>query len=296
MEELFKEIDEKLQNESNVTKVNSYAQYIRDIGSIPLLTKEEEQYLFKCLKEKDTSSRDKLILANLRLVIYVIRKYPTLMGIDQLDLVQAGNLALINAVEKYDITKNISFSVYAIQAIKRTLSRYIKNNQRLIRVPVSIQDELYKYSKLHQEYYTTYGEEIQDDYAAKLLKIKINRLKYIKQYINIINIPALSLIDSFKNNEEEFLTLEDTIEKEGSNIEDIMVKKDIIEKVQSAVNKLPEKRRRELKLHFGLDNQEPLKLKDVAYLSGCTYQAAQQREKETLKKLSKIKSLKEFIE
>lgn len=296
MEELFKEIDEKLQNESNVAKVNSYAQYIRDIGSIPLLTKEEEQYLFKRLKEKDTSSRDKLILANLRLVIYVIRKYPTLMGIDQLDLVQAGNLALINAVEKYDITKNISFSVYAIQAIKRTLSRYIKNNQRLIRVPVSIQDELYKYSKLHQEYYTTYGEEIQDDYAAKLLKIKINRLKYIKQYINIINIPALSLIDSFKNNEEEFLTLEDTIEKEGSNIEDIMVKKDIIEKVQSAVNKLPEKRRRELKLRFGLGNQEPLKLKDVAYLLGCTYQAAQQREKETLKKLSKIKSLKEFIE
>lgn len=130
---------------------DSVRTYFNEIARYPLLSREEERIIGYRLKNGDTEARRILIERNLRLVVSVAKAFKD-CGLSILDLIQEGNLGLISAVDKFDVTKDYRFSSFAIVAINRAIVRGIENNIRTIRIPVHMHRNIRNYLKLHDQY------------------------------------------------------------------------------------------------------------------------------------------------
>lgn len=149
---------------------NSLASYLKEISKTPLLKSEEEFKLAKIYsdgrnlnatekqKKASNTARQKLIKANLRLVVSVARKYST-QSLDLLDLIQEGNLGLMRALEKFDYKLGYRFSTYATWWIRQTITKAITEKSRIIRLPSSVQDVLLKLKKAKEALPLTLGKE-----------------------------------------------------------------------------------------------------------------------------------------
>ena len=120
--------------------------YLKDVRKIPLLTAEEEVDLAKKIKRGDREARNKMIRANLRLVISIAKRYVNL-GVPLSDLIEEGNIGLMKSVEKFDHTRGFRFSTYAAWWIKQGISRAVIDQGKMIRVPVYMNEEILKYKK-----------------------------------------------------------------------------------------------------------------------------------------------------
>jgi len=150
--ELEVPIDEEISNS------DSYKTYMLEISRIPLLTKEEEKDLFIKMNNGDSKAQNKLIEHNLRLVVKIAHRYK-FKGLPLLDLIQEGNLGLIKATEKFDITKGYRFSTYATWCIKQKIIRAIDEKSRTIRLPVNVTEEIKRYKKAKYELTLMFDQE-----------------------------------------------------------------------------------------------------------------------------------------
>src|ERR1700736_6166964 len=158
---------------------NGLSLYLREIGRIPLLTREQEIELAARIKKGDAAARERMINANLRLVVTIAHDYANL-GLPLLDLISEGNIGLTKAVERFDPTKGAKLSTYAMWWIKQSIKRALANQSKMIRLPVHLVDKIAKVRRVSLQMNDQLGREPTDDELGEELGIageKVARLK-----------------------------------------------------------------------------------------------------------------------
>src|SRR6266513_4683456 len=153
--------------------------YLREIGRFPLLTPQEEIELSKKIKKGNTAARERMITANLRLVVTIVRDYANL-GLPLLDLIAEGNIGLTKAVERFEPTKGAKLSTYAMWLIKQSIKRALANQSKTIRLPVHLVDKIAKVRRVSLQMSDELGREPTDEELGEEIGIdseKVARLK-----------------------------------------------------------------------------------------------------------------------
>ncbi|AUD62125.1 hypothetical protein BK010_00360 [Tenericutes bacterium MO-XQ] len=232
--------------------------YLNDIGQIDLLTREEEIKLANTiLFSRDSTeenvirlgkeARDKLIVANLRLVVSIAKKY-TQSNVPFMDLIQDGTMGLMKAVDGYEVERGFKFSTYATWWIRQSISRSISNNSRTIRVPVYFSDMLLKVRRVKRNYFDKHGIEPSIETVSNITGISTASLKTISLYSNDI----LSLDQSVGDGNS---TLSDLTEDTSNlNPEEHNKVKELEEFVIASLQELNERERTIIKMIFGIDS------------------------------------------
>lgn len=169
-------IDLKDFADADTVTVSSLKMYLREIGKYNLLTRDEEIKLAVAASKGDQKAKNKLINHNLRLVVSIAKHYMG-RGLILLDLIQEGNLGLIKAVNKYDVTKGFKFSTYATYWIKQSISRAIMDQARNIRIPVHIIELMSNIKKMERDFQQANGRKPHEDEVAAALGIELKKVK-----------------------------------------------------------------------------------------------------------------------
>ena len=156
--------------------------YLKEIGRKKMLTKKEEMELGRLIREgnkvEKEKAKDKLVQANLRLVVSIAKKYIG-QGVLFMDLVQEGSLGLIKAAEKYDYRKNFKFSTYATWWIKQTIIRAISNHSRTIRIPVHMLEKIRRYKKACSDIVCSDVLEADNDTVSKISGLDTKKIEEV---------------------------------------------------------------------------------------------------------------------
>jgi RNA polymerase primary sigma factor len=274
------------------------ADYLRQIGRTKLLTQEEEKRLAQLKDEGDEDSKQKLIEANLRLVVSVARRYSQSSGgITLLDLIQEGNLGLIRAVDKYNHNTGFKLSTYATWWIRQAISRAIADKSRLIRLPVHINETLGRVRRASRDLASQFGREPTMQELADHLNMPLDK---VTQLMTMGNAPV-SLDQPM--GEEGDSSLGDLVEDvQGVDPDQQAAEISMRAAVQKALTQLPERERKIIELRFGLDEGgggQPRTLEEVGQQLGVTRERIRQIEAKVLRKLRHPrvgKQLRDFLQ
>ncbi len=258
---------------------DSVKMYLREIGTINLLTQEEEIELAKAVAAGDEDAKQRLINANLRLVVSIAKKY-TGQGLLFLDLIQEGNTGLIRAAEKFDYTKGFKFSTYATWWIKQGITRAIADQSRTIRVPVHMVETIYKVKKVSRMLMQELGRKPSDEEVAERTDIPLDNIIAIRKYSQI----PLSL--EMPIGDEDSSQLGDFIEDKNLEAPESITMRIILrEELLRAMDILTEREQMILKLRFGFDDGRPRTLEEVGRVYNVTRERIRQIEEKALRKL-----------
>lgn len=302
------EIDEDEEEEEEKTEKNTKANintnkgidvgdpvkmYLKEIGKIPLLTKEEEVELAKRIEAGDESAKKELAEANLRLVVSIAKKYIG-RGMSFLDLIQEGNLGLIKAVEKFDYTKRYKFNTYATWWIRQSITRSIADQGRTIRVPVHMIENINKLTRIQRQLVQELGREPTPEEIAEQMDVEVDKV------IDMIRIAQKPISLETPIGEEEDSQLGDFIEDDHIESPDavttqIMLKEQLLE----VLDTLTPREQQVLRLRFGLDDGRTRTLEEVGNVFDVTRERIRQIEAKALRKLkhpSRSRKLKDYLE
>src|SRR3984893_13502426 len=162
-------------NESNI----GLRRYLQEIGGIPLLTPQQEIELAAKIKQGDSAARDRMISANLRLLVTIAQDYANL-GLPLLDLISEGNIGLTKAVERFDPAKGAKLSTYAMWWIKQSIKRALANQSKMIRLPVHLVDKIAKVRRVTAQMSEELGREPTDDELGEELGIEGEKVARVK--------------------------------------------------------------------------------------------------------------------
>lgn len=283
---------------SDYYSTDPVADYLRQIGRTKLLTQEQERDLAKRKDAGDQEAKQRLIEANLRLVVSVARRYSQSSGgITLLDLIQEGNLGLIRAVDKYDHNTGYKLSTYATWWIRQAISRAIADKSRLIRLPVHINETLGRVRRVSRELASTLGREPTMQELAQKLELPVEK---VTQLMTMGNAPV-SLDQPM--GEEGDSSLGDLVEdSQGVDPDQQAAEISMRTAVQKALATLPERERRIIELRFGLDENgggQPRTLEEVGKQLNVTRERIRQIEAKVLRKLRHPrvgKQLRDFLQ
>src|SRR6056297_919145 len=266
--------------------------YLKEMGKVDLLTKEEEVELAKRVEQGDEEARRQLTEANLRLVVSIAKKYIG-QGMSFLDLIQEGNMGLMKAVEKFDYTKGYKFSTYATWWIRQAITRAIADQGRTIRVPVHMVEKINKLIKIQRQLLQEKGREPTPEEIAEEMDIsadKVSEIKKIAQESVSLDTPI---------GEEEDSSLGDFIEDTKTPEPSSTVSKNLLkEQLDSVLDTLTDREKRILELRFGIEDGRPRTLEEVGKEFGVTRERIRQIEAKALRKLrhpTRSKKLKGFV-
>lgn len=252
-------------------------------GATPLLTTEQEVRLAQAAATGCAASRNRLIEANLRLVISIARRFRG-RGVALEDLIQEGNLGLIHAVEKYDFRRGFRFSTYATWWIRQAVSRAVMEQSTTIRVPINVVELAQRVNRLR-----TRGWDEPPDTAeiAKSLGVKsdqIDRLGSIGRVVTSLDRPL---------REGEAGTLADALP--GESDEEERRERDAQRSLlENMLGQLGDREQSILKMRFGLDSRDPMSLEQVAYQFGLTRERVRQLEIRAMRQLRRPEVLAEY--
>lgn len=266
--------------------------YLKEIGTVPLLSADEELRLAKRKAEGDESAKERLIEANLRLVVSIAKRY-TGRGMSFLDLVQEGNLGLIKGVEKFDYTKGYKLSTYATWWIRQSVTRALADQARTIRVPVHMVETINKMSKMQRKLTLELGYEPSVTELAEALEMSEDKVMEIMQ---IAREPA-SLETPIGEEDDsklgDFVADSNAVTPEG-NVESVMLR----EHIDALLGDLKERERQVIVLRFGLEDGHPRTLEEVGKEFNVTRERIRQIEAKALRKLRnpvRSKRIRDFL-
>ena len=254
--------------------------YLRDASKVPLLTSAEEVELAKRIKWGDQRAKEKMALANLKLVVSIAKRYGG-YGLPLLDLIQEGNIGLMKAVERFDWTKGYKFSTYATWWIRQAIVRALATQSRLIRLPENILDLIQQINRVEEEYLSDHGRLPSEEELAKRLKITPERVREVKE---LAFTSVTSLETPVGEGEEE--TLGDFISDELAPSPAAEAAQDLLnDELEHFLNGLPERERQILELRYGLRDGKPRTLKEIGETLGISRERVRQIAEESLAQL-----------
>ncbi|MBI4400608.1 MAG: sigma-70 family RNA polymerase sigma factor [Nitrospirae bacterium] len=269
----------RARKESDDDGLDAVKSYLKDIRKSVLLTFEEEQELGKRVKEGDFAARERMIEANLRLVVSMGKRYIN-RGLPFSDLIEEGNIGLIKAVEKFDYSRGFRFSTYAAWWIRQSIERAIINQGRLIRLPVHVVERLNRYLSEVEQLVQELGRDPRPDEIATRMNIPEEEVTELKQLIRT----TYSLDSPISDRADTFLrdVIEDPMGVSPANTaEGVQRREDIMEWVKG----LPEREKRVIILRFGLDGGEAQTLEEIGRNLDLTRERVRQIETAALGKL-----------
>ncbi|MBR6897667.1 MAG: RNA polymerase sigma factor RpoD [Lachnospiraceae bacterium] len=267
--------------------------YLKEIGTVPLLKEEEERELAKRKAEGDEEAKNRLIEANLRLVVSIAKRY-TGRGMSFLDLVQEGNMGLIKGVEKFDYTKGYKLSTYATWWIRQSVTRALADQARTIRVPVHMVETINKLSKMQRKLTLELGYEPSVKELAEALDMTQEKVMEIMQIAREPASLETPIGEEDDSNLGDFVADKDGITPEG-NVETVMLK----EQIDLILKDLKERERQVIVLRFGLEDGHPRTLEEVGQVFKVTRERIRQIEAKALRKLRnpvRSKRIKDFLD
>lgn len=267
--------------------------YLKEIGTIPLLTGEEEQVLAMRIADGDEMAKKKLAEANLRLVVSIAKRYVG-RGMSFLDLIQEGNLGLIKAVDKFDYNKGFKFSTYATWWIRQAITRAIADQARTIRIPVHMVETINKVKKAKSQLLHLNGHEPTPEEISEYLNMPVDK---VREILRVAQDPV-SLETPI--GEEEDSHLGDFIpDDEALAPADAASMSLLKEQLAEVLKTLTPREEKVLSLRFGLEDGNPKTLEEVGKEFNVTRERIRQIEAKALRKLrhpSRSKKLRDFID
>ena len=264
---------------------DSVKMYLREIGTVKLLSAEEEIVLAKQMEDGDEKAKQKMINANLRLVVSIAKKYIG-QGLLFLDLIQEGNAGLIRAAEKFDYRKGFKFSTYATWWIKQGVTRAIADQSRTIRVPVHMVETIYKYKKTSRMLMQKLGRQPTEEEVSAETEIPLENIVAIRKYAQL----PISLETPI--GQEEGSELGNFVEDKNSVTPEKRTEKNMLrESILKSMDGLNEREQMILKLRFGIDDGRQRTLEEVGKVYGVTRERIRQIEEKALQKMRKSKKL-----
>ncbi len=267
--------------------------YLKEIGTVPLLSAEEEIELSKRKAEGDEYAKKRLIEANLRLVVSIAKRY-TGRGMSFLDLVQEGNLGLIKGVEKFDYTKGFKLSTYATWWIRQSVTRALADQARTIRVPVHMVETINKMSKMQRKLTLELGYEPSIPELAKALDMSEEKVMEIMQIAREPASLETPIGEEDDSNLGDFVADSNVVTPE-QNIESVMLR----EQIDLLLGDLKERERQVIVLRFGLEDGHPHTLEEVGKEFNVTRERIRQIEAKALRKLRnpvRSKRIRDFLQ
>ncbi|ADV63645.1 RNA polymerase, sigma 38 subunit, RpoS [Isosphaera pallida ATCC 43644] len=254
--------------------------YLREINEMALLSAEEEKELAARIAKGDKTARERMVRANLRLVVNIARGYVG-KGLALQDLIEEGNLGLLRAVEGFDPKVGTRFSTYASYWIKQSIKRALVNTAKPIRIPAYMVELLCKWRRAAIELQDRLGRTPTTDEIAHELRIPKKKLAIVKKAIKVYNLVPQS------DQPESGWSLGDMLMDERTRPPDVeMVEADNLKLVMRRLEEMDKREATVLRMRFGLDDQPPCTLKEIGEQLGLTRERVRQIENEALNKLS----------
>ena len=267
--------------------------YLREIGKIPLLSLEEENALAEKIVKGDKKAKDKMVEANMRLVVSIAKRYSG-RGLDLLDLIQEGNTGLLRAVDKFDPEKGFKFSTYATWWIRQAITRAIADQARTIRIPVHMVETINKVLRTTRKLTQELNREPTVEEIAKELDMEPDKVEYVMR----IKQDIASLDASVgRDGDDEDSVLGDFVEdEERTSPEDSAVTQILKEQLAEILATLSDREQKIIKMRFGIGGERPHTLEEVGAEFSVTRERIRQIEAKALSKLRKHKDMKKLHE
>jgi len=253
--------------------------YLREINETALLSAKDEQELAGLIAEGDVRARDRMVRANLRLVVNIARGY-TGKGLGLQDLIEEGNLGLLRAVEGFDPTMGTRFSTYASYWIKQSIKRALINSAKTIRIPAYMVELLSKWRRASSRLTEELGRTPTNEEVARVLGLPKKKLPIIKKAIRIYNSTPQT-----DQTEAGWSLGEMVMDERLKNPEDELLEHDILGHVMEMLETMETREATVLRMRFGLDDMEPHTLKEIGEQLGLTRERVRQIETEALRRL-----------
>jgi len=265
--------------------------YLKEIGRTPLLNTKEERELARRIEEGDESARQKLIQANLRLVVSIAKRYVNRSPhLSILDLVQEGNIGLSRAVDKFDYRRGFKFSTYATWWIRQAVTRALADYSRTIRIPVHMVETITKYTQTKRRLMQELGREPLPEEIATEMNLDVEKVHYIQK----ISQEVISLETPIGDDDEDS-TLSDFIKDETSMSPDQLANAALLrDQIKEVLVDLTDRERKILSMRFGLEDNIPHTLEEVGKVFGVTRERIRQIEAKALEKIRNHRDIKKL--
>ncbi len=263
--------------------LDSTSEYFKHLGKLTQsVDRTEQSRLWALAKKGDKKAKHQLLETNLRLVVPTAKRFLR-PGIELMDLVEEGNLGLLQAIDKYEPKKGYRFSTYAVYWIEQYIRRYIEEQTGSIKIPAHAWNNLKRWFRAWNELKEANGREPSLQEMAKELDLSARQVHSILDTLN-----AAKGIDSLTTSvyEEEEMTLEDLISDDGKgNPHDMFLQKEDHKSIKQSMADLDDRDRQIIILRYGLDNNEPKTLAEAAEILGLSRERVRQLEDRAIRTL-----------
>ncbi|MBJ7354125.1 MAG: sigma-70 family RNA polymerase sigma factor [Thermoleophilaceae bacterium] len=267
---------------AEATTTDSLQLFLKEIGRVNLLTAAEEVQLAKRIERGDMDAKDKMVEANLRLVVSIAKNYRN-QGLSFLDLIQEGTLGLVRAAEKFDYRKGFKFSTYATWWIRQAIARALADKGRTVRIPVHVVERLNKITRAERQLLSEFGREPTILEISKVTEIKPDEVETIKR----LSQTPISLEKPVGDEEEsefgQFVADENAPDPFDAAADSLRT-----QNLHSALANLSYRERRVLELRFGIGGESPKTLDEVGKVFNITRERVRHIETHSLRKLRKL--------
>jgi RNA polymerase primary sigma factor len=261
--------------------------YLREIGRTPLLTPQQEIELTRKIQNGDRKARELMISSNLRLVVTVARNYVD-YGLPLLDLISEGNIGLMKAVERFDLSKRAKLSTYAVWWIRQSIKRAISNQSKIVRLPVHLGDKMSKLRRVALRMSEELGREPTDDELSVEIGIASEKVSDLRS----AGIRPASL-DAPIGDDDLTEFGESVADEEARTPFELLREKDLHNKVDGLLDELDAREKKIISQRFGFGGGERKTLQEVGNKLGVSRERIRQLENIALAKLRRSLSQKE---
>ena len=240
--------------------------YLKEIANYPSLSSKEEKEIAKLASEGNAEAKQKLIQANLKLVVCIAKKAIHVSGIPVIDLIQEGNLGLMIAAEKFNYKLGYKFATYASWWIKQSMFKAISEQSHCMKIPVYIQETLSKFSKVKAEMERVYNCQVTNKDVAEKMNLEPEKIDtYLSAYSTTVSIEG-----SFDGKNGSELNVADILEDENTNVEENIEYEQLKKDLSNVVSTLKDREQTVIKMRFGLGDFAKTTLEEIGKMYGVT--------------------------